>query len=88
MLTEKKRASRSEAAEPSPGQAGVAAPLDRFFGLGAAGSSVGTEFRAGLATFLIMACIMFVNPAFSRRPAWTTAPYLSPPALPLLPARC
>ena len=63
MPTEKKRASRSEAAEPSRVQAGAAAPLDRFFGLGAAGSSVATEFRAGLATFLTMAYIMFVNPA-------------------------
>ena len=38
-------------------------PLDRYFGLGRAGSSIGTEFRAGLATFLTMAYIMFVNPA-------------------------
>jgi adenine/guanine/hypoxanthine permease len=38
-------------------------PLDRYLGLGRAGSSIGTEFRAGLATFLTMAYIMFVNPA-------------------------
>ena len=37
--------------------------LDRFFGLTAAGSSLTTELRAGLATFLTMAYIMFVNPA-------------------------
>ena len=37
--------------------------LDRLFGLSVAGSSVTTEFRAGLATFLTMAYIMFVNPA-------------------------
>jgi adenine/guanine/hypoxanthine permease len=43
---------------PTP-QAG----LDRFFGLTAAGSSLTTELRAGLATFLTMAYIMFVNPA-------------------------
>jgi AGZA family xanthine/uracil permease-like MFS transporter len=36
--------------------------LDRFFGLSAAGSSMATEFRAGTATFLTMAYIMFVNP--------------------------
>jgi adenine/guanine/hypoxanthine permease len=34
-----------------------------LFGLSAAGSSLVTEFRAGLATFLTMAYIMFVNPA-------------------------
>jgi adenine/guanine/hypoxanthine permease len=38
-------------------------PLDRWFEFGAAGSSVGTELRAGVATFLTMAYIMFVNPA-------------------------
>jgi AGZA family xanthine/uracil permease-like MFS transporter len=41
----------------------AANPLDRYFGLSKAGTSVGTEFRAGLATFLTMAYIMFVNPA-------------------------
>jgi adenine/guanine/hypoxanthine permease len=44
--------------EPAP-----PTPLDRLFGLRAAGSSLATEFRAGLATFLTMAYIMFVNPA-------------------------
>jgi adenine/guanine/hypoxanthine permease len=42
---------------------GTGTPLDRFFGLAASGSSIGTELRAGLATFLTMAYIMFVNPA-------------------------
>ena len=32
-----------------------------------AGSSVATELRAGIATFLTMACIMFVNPAILER---------------------
>jgi len=50
------------AAEPSGAGASPASPLDRFFGLSAAGSSVATEFRAGAATFLTMAYIMFVNP--------------------------
>jgi AGZA family xanthine/uracil permease-like MFS transporter len=50
-------------AEPS----GLASTLDRTFGLTAAGSSVPTELRAGLATFLTMAYIMFVNPAILER---------------------
>ena len=49
--------------EPS----GLAATLDRTFGLTAAGSSVPTELRAGLATFLTMAYIMFVNPAILEK---------------------
>jgi AGZA family xanthine/uracil permease-like MFS transporter len=48
--------------EAEPGAA-AANPLDRYFGLGQAGSSIGIEFRAGIATFLTMAYIMFVNPA-------------------------
>ena len=36
--------------------------LDSFFKLSERGSSVGTEIRAGL-TFLVMAYIIFVNPA-------------------------
>ena len=50
-------------AEPS----GLASTLDRTFGLTAAGSSVPTELRAGLATFLTMAYIMFVNPAILEK---------------------
>ena len=46
---------------------GLAATLDRIFGLTAAGSSVPTELRAGLATFLTMAYIMFVNPAILEK---------------------
>ncbi len=36
--------------------------LDRFFGLRAQGTTVGTEVRAGVVTFLTMAYILFVNP--------------------------
>lgn len=36
--------------------------LDRFFGFTAQGSSLPTEIRAGLTTFLTMAYILFVNP--------------------------
>jgi hypothetical protein len=46
---------------------GLASVLDRTFGLTAAGSSVPTELRAGLATFLTMAYIMFVNPAILEK---------------------
>jgi adenine/guanine/hypoxanthine permease len=36
--------------------------LDRWFGVTAAGSSLGVEARAGATTFLTMAYILFVNP--------------------------
>ena len=41
--------------------------LDRYFGLAAQGTSVLTELRAGVATFLTMAYIMFVNPAILQQ---------------------
>jgi AGZA family xanthine/uracil permease-like MFS transporter len=41
--------------------------LDRTFGLAAQGTSVPTELRAGVATFLTMAYIMFVNPAILQQ---------------------
>jgi AGZA family xanthine/uracil permease-like MFS transporter len=64
MATVKRKASRRPRGEPSPPAAPEAeGPLDRFFGLSASGSSVAIELRAGLATFLTMAYIMFVNPA-------------------------
>ncbi|WP_324649754.1 NCS2 family permease [Georgenia sp. H159] len=37
-------------------------PLDRFFGVTAAGSTFPREARAGLVTFLTMSYILFVNP--------------------------
>ena len=37
--------------------------LDSLFRIGESGSSLRTEFLAGLATFLSMACIVLVNPA-------------------------
>jgi AGZA family xanthine/uracil permease-like MFS transporter len=48
-------------ATPS-GDAPLAARLDRYFEISARGSSVSTELRAGAATFLTMAYILFVNP--------------------------
>ena len=50
-------------AEPS----GLASVLDRAFGLNAAGTTMPTELRAGLATFLTMAYIMYVNPAILEK---------------------
>jgi AGZA family xanthine/uracil permease-like MFS transporter len=37
--------------------------LDGFFKLAERGTSVGTEVRAGITTFLVMAYIIFLNPA-------------------------
>jgi AGZA family xanthine/uracil permease-like MFS transporter len=37
--------------------------LDRAFGLGERGATVGGEIRGGLTTFMVMAYIIFVNPA-------------------------
>jgi AGZA family xanthine/uracil permease-like MFS transporter len=45
-------------APPSGGGSG----LDSYFKLTERGTSVGTEIRAGLTTFLVMAYIIFVNP--------------------------
>src|ERR1700682_6056844 len=42
--------------------AGEESLLDRYFGLTASGTSVRTEFVAGLTTFLTMVYIVFVNP--------------------------
>ena len=43
--------------------AGSGDPLDDYFGITKAGSTVETEIRAGLTTFLTMAYILFVNPS-------------------------
>jgi adenine/guanine/hypoxanthine permease len=37
--------------------------LERYFGLSTQGTTVGREARAGLTTFMVMAYIIFVNPA-------------------------
>jgi AGZA family xanthine/uracil permease-like MFS transporter len=42
---------------------GLAATLDRFFGLAQRGTNVRTEVIAGATTFMTMAYIVFVNPA-------------------------
>ena len=52
MADAKRKASRRqpEASSPEPTASGAEGALDRLFGLTAAGSDVGTELRAGLAT--------------------------------------
>jgi len=50
---------RSERSAPEGGGGGG---LDSFFKLSERGSSVGTEVRAGVTTFLVMAYIIFLNP--------------------------
>ncbi|MCB9547680.1 MAG: NCS2 family permease [Myxococcales bacterium] len=61
----------------------MASTLDRWFGWTAAGSSAGTEVRAGVTTFLTMAYILFVNPAIlgvaipAGQPALLTATALA-----------
>ncbi|HVM24823.1 MAG TPA: NCS2 family permease [Candidatus Limnocylindrales bacterium] len=57
---EQSDASRSETAAPRP--SGGGGGLDSFFKLTERGTSVGTEVRAGLTTFMVMAYIIFVNP--------------------------
>ncbi len=37
--------------------------LERWFDLRAKGTTVGTEILAGVTTFMVMAYIIFVNPA-------------------------
>jgi AGZA family xanthine/uracil permease-like MFS transporter len=58
-------------AQPAPTTPAASAAhqglLDCCFGLSASGTSLGTELRAGLATFLTMAYIMFVNPAILEK---------------------
>lgn len=41
---------------------GMESGLDGYFKISARGSSVGTEVRAGVATYLVMAYIVFLNP--------------------------
>jgi len=48
---------------PEPKRGEELDEVDRFFGLSEAGTGIGTEFRAGLTTYLTMAYIIFVNPA-------------------------
>jgi len=64
-----------------PGRAAAAPPaptgLDGFFKLTERGTTVGTEVKAGITTFMVMAYIIFLNPAILSNmfaqdsPEWT-----------------
>src|SRR5438105_10877090 len=51
------------AAPPRAGGTSTGSSLDRFFHISERGSTVRTELIAGLATFLTMSYILFVNPS-------------------------
>ncbi len=63
-------------ARPTPSSGGM---LDRVFALSAHGTNVRTEITAGLTTFMVMAYILFVNPAIL---GFAAAPDLQPRGLP------
>lgn len=52
----------STAPSPTPHQAAPANALDRFFEISTRGSTIGTEIRGGLVTFVTMAYIVILNP--------------------------
>jgi AGZA family xanthine/uracil permease-like MFS transporter len=60
---------------------GLAARLDRFFGLAARGTNVRTELLAGATTFMTMAYIVFVNPAILGKVTDAAGRQLAFPAL-------
>ena len=59
MESEVTEVPRSEPARAAPSGGG----LDSYFKLSERGTTVGTEVRAGITTFLVMAYIIFLNPA-------------------------
>ena len=73
-------AETTAAPAPSSGSA-----IDNFFKLAERGTSIGTEARAGLTTFMVMAYIIFLNPnilmaGFADRPIRTSRRSRWPPA--------
>ena len=53
---------------PAPPSGSRPTGFDSYFKLSERGTSVGTEVRAGLTTFLVMAYIIFVNPSIIAEP--------------------
>ena len=49
-------------AAPAPASTGPTGTLDRFFEISKRGSTIGTEIRGGLVTFVTMAYIVILNP--------------------------
>jgi AGZA family xanthine/uracil permease-like MFS transporter len=62
--------------------------LDRWFELRARGTTAGTEVLAGLTTFMIMAYIIFVNPAILSFAGVPALQGQGPPFAPTLAATC
>jgi len=62
--------------------------LERFFDLRARGTTVGTEVLAGVTTFMVMAYIIFVNPAILNFSGIKDLQNLGPGFAPTLAATC
>ncbi len=62
--------------------------LDRMFGLRERGATVGTELLAGATTFMVMAYIIFVNPAILSFAGIKALEGQGPPFAPTLAATC
>ena len=62
--------------------------LERTFGLAARGATVGTEVRAGVTTFMVMAYIIFVNPSILSFAGIQALEGKGPPFLALVAATC
>jgi len=62
--------------------------LDRFFGLSERRTTVGAELMGGLTTFMVMAYIIFVNPAILSFAGIKGLEGQGPPFAPTLAATC
>lgn len=62
--------------------------LDSFFGIKKGGSSVGREVLAGVTTFIVMAYIIFVNPAILSFAGIKDLQGLGPPFVPTMAVTC
>src|SRR5262245_38074348 len=65
-------------AAPAPSRGGG---LDNFFKLAERGTNIGTEARAGLTTFMVMAYIIFLNPSILMAGFGDADPNFTPVAL-------
>ena len=66
-------AETTAAPAPSSGSA-----IDNFFKIAERGTSIGTEARAGLTTFMVMAYIIFLNPSILMAGFGSIRPELHP----------
>ncbi len=74
-------AQATEVPPQAPTTSGGLSALDRFFKISERGSSWGTEMRAGLTTFMVMAYIIFVNPSILSAGFGDSAGVFTPVAL-------